>query len=221
VQIMAGRPAAGGGRWVEVDPARLPRWLKNFTERHGAYAVDPQPFGVRIRAFDDTVAELHAPPGAPVCADVESLMATAAQPHRLGLLLVRRGGVAVGVADGPVLVSSKVDSSYVQSRTAAGGWSQQRFARRRENQAKAAWQGAADLVVRLLLPELGRLAAVVAGGDRRAVEAVLADPRLAPVEVRLSTRFLEVPDPRLAVLEAAVGQARAVRIRIVDPPSAG
>jgi len=213
------RPAAGGGRWVEVDPARLGRWLTNFVERHGAYAVDPQQFGLRLRAFDDTVAELHTPPGAPVCADVESFVAAAGQPRRIGLLLVRRGGVAVGIANGPALVASKVDSTYVQSRTAAGGWSQQRFARRRENQAKAAWQGAADLVARLLLPELAGLATVVSGGDRRAVEAVLEDPRLGPVEVRLSQRFLEVPDPRHAVLEAAVGQARAVRIRVLDPPS--
>lgn len=215
---MAGRPAAGGGRWVEVDPARLPRWLAGFAQRHGEYAVDPQQFGLRVRAFDDAVAELHTPPGAPVCADVESFLATAALRRRLGLLLVRRGGAAVGVADGPDLVVSKVESSYVQGRTAAGGWSQQRFARRRDNQARAAWQDAADLVARLLLPELGRLAAVVAGGDRRAVAAVLEDARLGPVEVRLSERFLEVPDPRLAVLEAAVAQARAVRIRIVDPP---
>jgi Actinobacteria/chloroflexi VLRF1 release factor len=220
VQIMVGRPAAGGGRWVEVDPARLPRWLSGFAERHGAYAVDPQQFGLRVRAFDDTVAELHTPPGVPVCADVESFLAAVAQPRRLGLLLVRRGGVAVGVADGPVLVTSKVDTSYVQSRTAAGGWSQQRFARRRENQAKVVWQTAADLVARLLLPEMGGLAAVVAGGDRRAVQAVLEDPRLGPVEVRLSDRFLDVAEPRLAVLEAAVGQARAVRLRILEP-SAG
>ncbi len=216
---MAGRPAAGGGRWVEVDPGRLPRWLTGFAERHGEYAVDPQQFGLRVRAFDDTVAELNTPPGAPVCSDVESFLATAAQPRRLGLLLVRRGGVAVGVADGPALVVSKVDTSYIQSRTAAGGWSQHRFARRRDNQAKAAWQGAADLVVRLLLPELSKLATVVAGGDRRAVTAVLDDPRLGSVEVRLAERFLEVPDPRLAVLEAAVAQARAVRIRIIEPPA--
>ncbi len=204
---------------MDIDPARLPRWLVNFVERHGEYAVDPQQFGLRVRAFDDTVAELHTPPGAPICADVASFVTAADQPRRIGLLLVRRGGVAVGVADGPKLVSSKVDSNYVQGRTAAGGWSQQRFARRRENQARAAWQGAAELVAKLLLPELAGLASVVAGGDRRAVEAVLDDSRLGPVELRLSQRFLEVPDPRLAVLEAAVAQARAVRIKILDASS--
>jgi hypothetical protein len=110
-----------------------------------------------------------------------------------------------------------VDSRYVQGRTAAGGWSQQRFARRRENQARAAAGDAADLVARLLLPRAAELAALVAGGDRRAVDAVLADPRLAPVAALRVERFLEVPEPKLAVLEAAVRQARSVRIRLVDP----
>ncbi|HKS99969.1 MAG TPA: acVLRF1 family peptidyl-tRNA hydrolase, partial [Rugosimonospora sp.] len=114
------------------------------------------------------------------------------------------------------LVASKVDSRYVQGRTAAGGWSQQRFARRRDNQSRAAAKDGADIVAHVLLPATRELAAVVTGGDRRAVDAVLADPRLAPVEALRAERFLEVPEPRLAVLRAAVPQARAVRIRLLD-----
>ena len=53
----------------------------------------------------------------------------------LAVVLVRRGGYAVGVASGDRLTAHKVGTRYVQSRTAAGGWSQQRFARRRANQA--------------------------------------------------------------------------------------
>ena len=112
---------------------------------------------------------------------------------------------------------SKVDSSYVQSRTAAGGWSQQRFARRRGNQARAAAQDAADLAARLLLPQLPSLAAVVAGGDRAMVEAVLADARLQPVRELVAERFLDVADPKLTVLQSAAVAARAVRIRVLDP----
>ena len=69
---------------------------------------------------------------------------------------------------------SKVDRNYVQGRTAAGGWSQQRFARRRDNQAKAASSDAVGIAGRILLPEVRSLAAVVAGGDRAAVDAILA-----------------------------------------------
>jgi Actinobacteria/chloroflexi VLRF1 release factor len=214
---VATRPAAGGGRWVEVDPARLARWLDGFAQRHGAYAVDGQPDPLRVRAFDGTVAELYPPPGAPAATDLPAFLAMAGSARRIGLLLARRGGVAVGIADGDALVASKVDSRYVQGRTAAGGWSQQRFARRRDNQTKAAARDAADIAAQLLLPALGDLTSVVTGGDRRAVDAVLSDPRLAPVAVARSERFLEVPEPKLVALKAAVGQARAVRIRLVDP----
>jgi hypothetical protein len=213
------RPAAGGGRWVDVDPARVERWVEGFVARHGAIAVDKQEYGLRVRAVDEAVAELHRPPGAPPSADLAGFVATATAPRRLGLLLARRGAVAVGVAEGERLVASKVETHYVQGRTAAGGWSQQRFARRRDNQAKASAGEAGDLVARLLLPEVRTLAAVVAGGDRRTVDAVLADRRLAPVAALRAERLLDVPEPRHAVLVSAIAAARAVHIRVTDPPA--
>ena len=212
----SGRPASGGGRWVEVDPGRLRRWIDGFAERHGPYSHAPEPGALRLVAADGSVAELQVPPGAPAALDLDGFVAHAAHPRRLGLMLARQSAVAIGVADGDQLVVSKVDSSYVQSRTAAGGWSQHRFARRRENQARAAAGSAGDIVARLLLPEAGRLAAVVAGGNRRTVDTILADPRLAPVAALRAERFLDVPEPRLAVLQRAVAAARAVRIRIIE-----
>jgi len=200
-----------------VDPARLGRWLDTFAARHGGYAVDPVPGGLRVRAYDGELAELRTPPGAPDRPDLAGFLAEAGQPRRLALLLVRRGGTAVGVALGERLLVSKVHTGYVQGRTAAGGWSQHRFARRRDNQARAAAGDAADLAVRLLLPDIEQLAAVLGGGDRRSVEAVLADARLAPVRQRLDERFLDVPDPRLAVLQDAVRAARRVHIRLTAP----
>jgi Actinobacteria/chloroflexi VLRF1 release factor len=207
---VVGRPAAGGGRWVDVDPERLARWLDGFVERHGETAVRPAPDGLVLTGADGEIAECHLLIGA--ASDVETLIAEAARPRRLGLLLIRRGGYAVGVAAGTRLAASKVGSRYVQSRTAAGGWSQQRFARRRENQARAAAGDTADVVARLLLPE--KLDALVAGGDRRLADDVLADPRLAPLRALRVERFLDVPDPKLTVLKTAVTAARAVRIRL-------
>jgi Actinobacteria/chloroflexi VLRF1 release factor len=210
-----------GARWVEVDPERLPRWLAGFAERHGPSTMDIDGYAISLRAADGETATCHAPPGAPAPAapvDLDAFVAAARAPRRLGLLLVRRGGFAVGVAAGTELVVSKVDSRYVQSRTAAGGWSQQRFARRRDNQARALAEEVADTAVRLLVPEAGRLDALVAGGDRRLVDTVLADPRLAVLARLRAERFLDVPDPKLAVLQAAVRAARAVRIRLDQPP---
>jgi hypothetical protein len=172
---------------------------------------------LRLRAVDKSEAEILPPPGARMSDDLDGFVAMATAPRRIGLLLARKSAYAVGIADGAELVASKVDSSYVQSRTAAGGWSQQRFARRRANQAKAAAGDASDAVARLLLPEAGSLAAVVAGGDRRTVDAILADRRLEPVAALVDQRFLDVPEPRLAVLRDSVAAARAVRIRVIDP----
>jgi hypothetical protein len=145
------------------------------------------------------------------------LILEAQAPRRLGLLLARKGAVAVGVAEGAELVSSKVDTHYVQGRTAAGGWSQQRFARRRVNQAKAAAADGAGIVGRLLLPEVRRLAALVTGGDRLAIDVILAAPPLKDVAALRAERVLEVPEPRHAVLVSAVAGARAVSVLVKEP----
>jgi hypothetical protein len=132
-------------------------------------------------------------------------------------LLARKGAVAVGIADGTELVASKVDRHYVQGRTAAGGWSQQRFARRRDNQAKAAASDGAGIVGRLLLGEVRTLAALVTGGDRTAIDAILSVPQLAPVAALRADRLLDVPEPRHAVLVSAIAGARAVSVLVREP----
>jgi Actinobacteria/chloroflexi VLRF1 release factor len=208
------RPAAGGGRWVDVAPERLSRWLDGFAERHGAVTWSGSDRLRIATAADGTVAEVSVP-FSPLTGDlVEHCLAV----RRVGLLLVRLGGHAVGVAEGTRLVTSKVGSRPVHGRSAAGGWSQQRFARRREGQSAVAMAAAADTAARLLLPEVGRLAALVVGGDRGAVEVVLADRRLAPLRGLVADRVLDVPDPRQKVLEAVVARYRDVRMRVVDLP---
>jgi hypothetical protein len=204
---------------VEVDPARAARWVGGFTDRHGPPTTTVQEYGLLLAAPDGATAELHTPPGAPATPDLGTFMAEALAPRRIGLLLARKGAVAVGVAEGERLPVHKVDTRYVQGRTAAGGWSQQRFARRRDNQAKAALADAVELAVRLLLPQADRLDAVVAGGDRRAVDTVLADRRLAPLAALRAERLLDVPEPRHTVLLAAVTAARAIRVLIREAPT--
>jgi hypothetical protein len=210
---MRGRAAAGGGKWVDVAPERLPRWLENFAGRHGAYREE----GLTLIAADGASAEWRVPPGAGPVATLGELIAEALAPRRLGLLLARKGAVAVGIAEGAELVASKVETHYVQGRTAAGGWSQQRFARRRDNQAKAAAADGAGIVGRLLLPEVRSLAALVPGGDRAAVDAILASPVLAPVAALRADRLLDVPEPRHTVLVSAVAAARAVSVLVREP----
>jgi hypothetical protein len=209
-----------GTRRVEVAAERVPRWLENFASRHGEPAYEPGPERVTVTAPDGTGAVLHVPfPPLDVDPDAADggLAAHVARDRRVGVLLVRLGGYAAGVFEGTRLVSSKVGSRHVQGRTAAGGQSQQRFARRRREQARAAYAAAADVAARVLVPEADRLDALVTGGDRTAVAAVLEDPRLAPLRDRVSGGLLDVPDPRQKVLEDAPRRFRAVVVDVTDP----
>ncbi|MDP9182357.1 MAG: hypothetical protein M3P04_06220 [Actinomycetota bacterium] len=219
---MAGRPAAGGGRWVTVAPERLSGWVERFEARHGAASTTSTPDLVTLTAADGAVAsvEVPFPPLAPPAhatvsegAAVALLVDHVVRERTIGVLLVRLGGHAAGVFVGPELVASKVGSRHVQGRSAAGGWSQQRFARRREGQAVVAFHAAANEAAGVLL---GRpLDALVVGGDRNAVDAVLSDRRLEPLRPLVTGRLLAVPDPRLKVLQEV--PFREVWIRVEDP----
>ena len=132
----------------------------------------------------------------------------------LAVVLVRRGGYAVGVASGDRLTAHKVGTRYVQSRTAAGGWSQQRFARRRANQADELVGAAVEHAVRLLAGV--RATGVVLGGDKALVASLLEDPRLAALRDLPRRELYDLPDPRLDVLEKALVRGRAVRVTIEE-----
>jgi hypothetical protein len=144
----------------------------------------------------------------------------AAADRLIGVVLVRRGGHAAGVFRGAALLDAKVDHAYVQGRTKAGGWSQRRFARRRANQAGHAVRDAAAVAARVLLPHAAALDAVVLGGDRSMAAATMAEPALARLRPLVAGPFLNVPDPRLALLEGAPKGFRAVRVHLAEPEGA-
>ena len=238
---MVKNPAAGGGRWVEVPPERLVPWIVTFTQRHGGAAPDrpvasaEDGAAVTFTAADGAVAECHhpfppvpsgcplaagAPPEAAVRTAAEALAAHAAADRTVGVLLVRLGGYAAGVFSGspPRLIDSKTGSRPVHGRSAAGGWSQHRFARRRENQAATAQRAAADAAAEVFGrygPD--RLDAVVLGGDRRSAAGLRDDARLEKYLAKATGRFLTVPDPRLAVLRDIPRAFLAIRIRLTEP----
>ncbi len=211
-------------RRVSVPVERLARWLTGFAERHGPTETEADATEVRLVGADGARAWLAVPfpplpavaPGEDPQAALVALVAHAQQRRTVGVLLVRRRAHAVGIFAGTELIVSKVDSAYVQGATRAGGWSQQRFARRRANQARAAFADAADTAFRILLPQVSHLDALVCGGDRAAVDAVLADPRLRVLGDLRRDPFLSVPDPRLRILAATPEQFRAVQIAL-DP----
>jgi hypothetical protein len=197
-----------------VGPERLAGWLDRFAAAHGPTSSTVDGTAVVVTAADGAVAECRVP--FPPLAPGEDLVTHAERDRRVAVLLVRLGGYAAGVFDGGTLVASKVGSRQVHGRSAAGGQSQQRFARRREGQARVALEAAADTAAAVLLPHVSTVDAVVLGGDRRAVDTVLADPRLAPLRPLAVTERLDVPDPRLKVLQATPPMFRAVRILITE-----
>jgi hypothetical protein len=198
---------------VLVPTDRFVRWVDNFGGRHGGAslvvrdgalageAADGSTFVARPR-FDATYAGI---------AEAEPFVHAVRLPALWGILLVRKGGFAIARLHGSSMVEHKVGQRHVQGRTKAGGQSQQRFARRRDNQARQAYEAAADHAARIFGD---RTMPVVTGGDHAAVDDVLADPRL-----RHLTSFdlwLAVPDPRRAVLDRAVADASSVCIDVVN-----
>jgi hypothetical protein len=201
-------------RVIEVAPERLDRWLAGFAERHG-----------------HTDATEESTPGGVVvsvqAADGSFVVATPFAHEPLGVVLVRRGGYAVGLASGGTFSASKVGSRHVQSRTAAGGWSQQRFARRRGNQADALVEAVVGHVRRILLgddesPRSGADGiprALVVGGDRTLVREVLGASALRALSGLPVREFYDLPDPKRDVLDTALRRGRAVRIELTEAPT--
>jgi hypothetical protein len=187
-----------------VPPERLGRWLDRWASGHGEvscsrYSAD--------RVWFDDVLEAEPviggmAPGELDGFEVAPLLAHVSRERRVGVLLVRLGGHASGVFEGRRLVDSKVGSRLVHGRHKKGGSSARRFERRREGQARLALEQAADTAARVLLPHAAGLDALVTGGDRRAIEEVLEDTRLAPLRALAVERVLDVPDPRLDVLRS-------------------
>ena len=133
---------------------------------------------------------------------LEPLFETLAADHVVAALLVRLGGYAVGVFDGERLVASKVGSRFVKGRHKKGGSSSGRFRRRREEQARELIEEAAEVAARTLDPWRDRAEFAALGGDRTAVDRVLAtNAELGWLAERALPRFFTVRDPRQAVLE--------------------
>lgn len=195
---------------VLVPLARWPRWLTNFEASHGTATLAVAGGALRGAARDGSwfAARLPFSRHYDGVAEPSAFADAAATPELWGVLLVRKGGFAIARVVESVVTDSKVGQRHVQGRTKAGGQSQQRFARRRGNQARAAYVAAADHAARIL----SGVTLVVAGGDRAAVTEVLADPRLASATV--VGPWFAVPDPRRSVLDRVVTDAGSLVVEV-------
>lgn len=196
-----------------LPSARIERWVANFETRHGATALSVRDGRLHGAASDGSWFTAAPPFDRGIeTPELAALIAACAPPAQWGILLVRKGGFAVARLEGDRIVESKVGQRHVQGRTKAGGQSQQRFARRRDNQARQAFEAAAEHAARII----ANVPVLVVGGDHTAVGAVLEDPRLRAAAAGVCGPFLTVPDPRRGVLEAAVEDARSVGIVVTN-----
>ena len=132
---------------------------------------------------------------------------------------MRLGGYAVGVFEGERLVASKVGSRFVKGRHKKGGSSANRFRRRREEQARALIEEAAEVAASVLEPWRGRVEFVALGGDRKAIDEVLkASPQLGWLGEKALPRFFDVPEPRQRVLERLPYELYAAELAIGEEP---
>jgi hypothetical protein len=213
----------------ELPPERLGRWLGRWAELHAPVARTVVELDAVTFHGVDGASVRCEPPFPPLDASAAGehdgfvpsrLLSHVERERTVGVVLVRLGGHAVGIFDGRNLRASKVGSRLVHGRHRAGGSSANRFARRRGNQARQALNAAADTAVAILAEpaRAGALDAVVRGGDRRALEEVFADARLAGVARLAVERVLEVPEPRRKVLDATPAMFLATRV-VPDEPA--
>lgn len=208
---------------LELNPGRFERWWEKFHTDHPDVDCVVQDGKVHLRSSNGSHAVftgwyLIEPEGQP---QKQLLYA----PGTVGIILVRRGGYSVGWGNGvgsdtATLVDHKTGRRYVQGRTSAGGWSQQRFARRRDNQAAELAAACADEAARVLAPLLQQVIhthGLAVGGDSTLIHQVLEDPRLAPITRVVRREFLDIPDPRFAVLEDVFSRLNTVRVAVYNP----
>jgi hypothetical protein len=196
---------------------RVPGWIGRYDAAHPATSWVVEPDRVRADSPDGTRVGIDVPFEPLTDVSLAGLAAHLERPWRIGIVLVRRGGFAVARLEGASVGESKIGRRHVQGKTKAGGWSQQRSARRRDNQARAAFDAAAEHVERLRTGAGVTLDRLACGGDRQAVASVRAHPELAAL-AGLPQRWLGgLPDPTRDTLDGAITQARSVEVTLHDP----
>ncbi len=138
--------------------------------------------------------------------DVEALRSLLCHDYLIALVLVRLGSYSVGVGRGTSLLDSKTGTGLVHARHKKGGSSQARFARHREKQIESFLDRVCTHAREHIEPYARSLEYVVYGGARTTIISLRKRcPFLSQFDNRVLRMMLDIPDPRRAVLEKALG----------------
>ena len=192
--------SAGWGPHRRISPLRVSGWFDRFGERHqGLRGHRHHGRTVTVHALDGATATvtvpfppLATPEPRRIGDGVADLVAHLQVPRLVGLVLVRLGGHSVGIAEGGRVLGHHRPHP-VHGRNKAGGWSQQRFARRRAGQARVALRSAADDRCGYSSPGWGNSSRSCWAATARTGRAARR-PGLAEVFALARERILEVPN---------------------------
>jgi hypothetical protein len=138
---------------------------------------------------------------------VEPLRSLLKRNFRIALILVRLGTYAIGLCEGESLIAGKVGTGLIHGRHRQGGSSQQRFRRHREKQIEYFLNRVCEHVREHLEPHAQALDYVVYGGARTTILLLRKQcPFLVQLDRHILPPLLDIPEPRQAVLEKAVGR---------------
>ncbi len=131
----------------------------------------------------------------------------------IGVILIRLGSFALGVCKGQELLDSKVGTGLIHSRHRQGGSSARRFQRHREKQIEAFLTRVCEHFNVHISPYTDMLDYAVYGGAWTTIDLFKKHCRMTDrLENRLLTSLLDIPEPRLHVLEAAIKRIWSCRV---------
>ncbi len=138
--------------------------------------------------------------------DIEPLRSLLSHDFVIALVLVRLGAYSVGICRGTELIDSKTGTGLVHARHKKGGSSQARFGRHREKQIEQFLERVCSHVREHIEPHARSLDYLVYGGARTTILLLRKHcPFLSQFDERILRMLLDIPEPRKAVLERAVG----------------
>ncbi|MPZ22761.1 MAG: hypothetical protein GEU28_04305 [Dehalococcoidia bacterium] len=199
-QLLAGLSAAGVTSTTVLGPSTT-------------FAGKTSDTGWVVYEAADQVTAIAPPLPAPEQArragfDDSTLLGILDSSPTIAVILVRLGRYAVGVFSQGQLVASKTDTRYVGSKHSAGGWSQQRFARIREKQARELYDRVCAVAGEKLMPFEKEIERLWLGGERQTVLGFSKRcPLLETFASRKADRLLSVPVPDLAGLRSSYSEA--------------